>query len=263
MSDRIATEAGHWYTRTGEPAYTVKMKNGEERATTLRDGRKLQLVPSVTTVLSVLSKPALTVWKEKQILMAALTLPRLAGETDDAFAERVIVDSKAQAKAAAERGTALHGAVERHITGQTVDPVWFPHVNAVEIALEQVSVPILYGKAERSFAHPRGYGGKVDCHGDGWVVDVKTKDRIGDKTAGDLAFDEHVCQLAAYAHGLNLPAARCLNVFVGVEDAKVVVHEWTADDVERGWQIFCLAVALWKLRNKYDGGFAVTTNEGE
>ncbi len=40
-----AQENGHWYTKDGTPAYTTIGKTGE-RATTLRDARKLGLLPS-------------------------------------------------------------------------------------------------------------------------------------------------------------------------------------------------------------------------
>ena len=46
-------ESGHWYTRSGEPMYTVKANNGQQRNTTLRDARKYDLVPSVTTIINV------------------------------------------------------------------------------------------------------------------------------------------------------------------------------------------------------------------
>ena len=62
-----ASESNHWYTRDGVPRYTVIGKNGKERATTLRDARTENLVPSVTTVLNVAAKPALTQWLQKQI----------------------------------------------------------------------------------------------------------------------------------------------------------------------------------------------------
>ena len=46
-----AAESGHWYTRQGEPMYTVIGKTtGRPRNTTLKDARELNLVPSVTTI---------------------------------------------------------------------------------------------------------------------------------------------------------------------------------------------------------------------
>jgi len=52
---------------------------GEPRPTTLRDARKLGLLPSVTNILNVIAKPELTAWLQEQAVMAALTLPRNAG----------------------------------------------------------------------------------------------------------------------------------------------------------------------------------------
>ena len=57
----MSEESGHYYTRDGSPAYTT---NG--RGTTLRDARKLGLKPSVTTILQVVDKAALTSWLVRQ-----------------------------------------------------------------------------------------------------------------------------------------------------------------------------------------------------
>ena len=55
---------GHWYSRTGEPMHWVKRASGEgTRPTTLADARKLDLLPSVTTILRTLDKPPLNRWK--------------------------------------------------------------------------------------------------------------------------------------------------------------------------------------------------------
>jgi hypothetical protein len=80
----FATSAGHWYTLDGEPCYTIVGKNGAERNTTLRDARTMALVPSVTTIIRQAAAPALEKWKRDQLLMAALTLPRMPNEPSSA-----------------------------------------------------------------------------------------------------------------------------------------------------------------------------------
>jgi hypothetical protein len=70
-----AAESLHWYDRDGKPAYTVKAKDGSDRPATLRDARKLNLVPSVTTIIRCAAAPGLELWKANQLMMAALTLP--------------------------------------------------------------------------------------------------------------------------------------------------------------------------------------------
>ena len=109
----------HWYTRDGEPAYTVKGKDGE-RPTTLRDARKLSLIPSVTSILNVASKPGLEKWKQQQLLLAALTLPKIDSESEDQYIDRIIRDSKEQGKAAADAGTEIHASIEAFYRGRTV-----------------------------------------------------------------------------------------------------------------------------------------------
>ena len=63
--------SGHWYSKDGSPRYTIEGKTGV-RATTLRDARKHDLVPSVTTILNLLAKPGLDNWKQEQVLLSAL-----------------------------------------------------------------------------------------------------------------------------------------------------------------------------------------------
>src|SRR3990167_10315863 len=120
-SKDIASDAGHWYTQSGEPMYTIIGKNGNERATTLRDARAFNLLPSVTSILSMLPKPALINWKMKNVLMSALTLPRLPDEADDAYIARIMADADEQARIARGKGTAIHGAIERFICGQSIE----------------------------------------------------------------------------------------------------------------------------------------------
>jgi hypothetical protein len=107
MTTDFATQAGHWYALNGEPRYTIKGANGRERNTTLADARKLQLVPSVTTIIRMAAAPALEKWKRDQVLLAALTLPRRDGEPEADWLRRVEQDSQEQGKQAAERGTAI------------------------------------------------------------------------------------------------------------------------------------------------------------
>jgi hypothetical protein len=94
--------------------YTVEAAKGGQRATTLRDARKLNLVPSVTTILNVAAKPALLAWMQQQVLYAALTLPRRPDEPEKEYIDRIINDSKEQGRAAADAGTDIHASIQGH-----------------------------------------------------------------------------------------------------------------------------------------------------
>lgn len=247
----------HWYKNaTGLPCYEVPKVAGGMRDTTLRDARKMGLVPSVTTVLQVVAKPALTNWMVDQGIMAALTLPREAGEPDDAFVKRVKADSKAQAIAAAEEGNRIHDAIEQHYLGRYVPDQYQPHVAAVAAKIAGMFPDITDWIPESSFAHPDGYGGKVDLHSPstGIVCDWKSKD--GDLSGGKkLAYDQH-WQLAAYQHGLGLRQNICANVFVSrTHPGSVAAQIWDVNAVAYGLEHFRLALALWQHEKQFDSSF--------
>lgn len=243
----------HWYSQDGSPFYEVLAKSGLPRPTTLSDARKLALVPSVTTVLSVLAKPALETWKVRQGILAALTLPREPEETDDAYLARVLADSQQQAKDAAAEGNRIHDACECHWQGRYYPEYYQPHVDAVREELQRLFPGVTDWIAERSFASNLGYGGKVDLHSPstGIVVDYKGKD--GDFSDGKkLAYDQH-WQLAAYQRGLRLPLASCANLFVSrTHPGKVASHVWKEKDVQAGWLVFDAALTAWKRLRNYD-----------
>jgi hypothetical protein len=246
-----AAESLHWYGRDGSPQYTVTAKNGNQRATTLADARKMNLVPSVTTIIKSAASPGLEAWKLNQMLLAALTLPRIDGEPEEEFVQRVVKDSKEHAKMAAERGTAVHSAIESMYSG-VMHSEYAEHQAGCYRAIE-LEYGITEFQPEKAFAHELGFGGKVDLfskEGNGVVLDIKSKE-FSDPTKVQ-GFDEHMMQLAAYRVGLDLPDARCANVFVSVTNpGLVVVKEWSQEDLARGWLMFQGLLKYWQAKNQH------------
>lgn len=249
-----ASESTHWYTRDGVPRYTVTGKNGKERNTTLRDARVENLVPSVTTVLNIAAKPALTAWLQQQVLLAALTLPRRPDEPEKEYIDRIINDSKEQGRSAADAGTDIHASIQNFFEKK---PVHKHHhsVYATDKKLQEV-FGVQEWVSERSFAHELGFGGKSDLYlpasenSKGIVVDVKTKEFYSE--ADVVAYDENLLQLAAYRVGLGVPEARCGNLFVSRKVPSLVVFkEWTEEDLKRGWEMFTHLLMYWQLKNKH------------
>lgn len=236
------SEAGHWYTQTGEPAYRIIGKNGVERNTRLTDARERGLVPSVTTITGLLAKPGLNNWLQQQVLLAALTLPRADGESEENWLQRVMSDAKSTGREAADRGTRLHGVLEDFYRGKNYD---FPEfVARVHTALETHFGTNHIWEAERSFAS-NGYGGKVDLISANIVVDFKSKE-------GDLSkitpYHEQIMQLAAYRQGLGLPTARCANVYF-TESGDVQLIEHSEQDLADAWECFQYLLAYYKKKN--------------
>jgi hypothetical protein len=237
-------DTGHWYTKDGAPAYTIEGKTGV-RNTTLRDARKLGLLPSVTTINNMLSKAGLDTWKQQQVLLAALTLPRQPDEPEADWLARVMQDSKATGREAAERGTAIHAVIEAYFD-QVYMPEKPPYLDAVSKALLDAFGNQLW-LSEKSFGHPLGFGGKCDLMAkSGFVVDFKTKNADLDKV--DVYF-EHEMQLAAYREGLGVPNARCAIVFVNGTTNQVKLIEVEEQKLQNGWECFQHLLRVYQIKN--------------
>lgn len=246
-------ESTHWYDREGNPAYEVEAKKGGKRPTTLRDARVLNLLPSVTTIIGLADKPALTNWKIDQGILAALTLPRGENEPESEWLKRVKWDSKEQSLKAAERGTAIHAAIQGHFEGKAPEAEYWPHVKGTAEAIKEY-FGVQNWDAEKSFAHPMGFGGKTDlsCKSEklGIVVDFKSKE-FNQDTKLDT-YDEHAMQLSAYAKGLNIQEPRGAICYVSATVPGLVkIIEIEPENLLRGWNCFCALLDFWRFKNRF------------
>jgi hypothetical protein len=257
----VASEGGHWYTQEGLPCYEVpnKSRPGEMRPTTKGDARVLNLSPSVSAIAGTLTAPALEKWKRDQLLLAASDTPRDPLDGVQAWQDRVMGLYYDRTTKARDIGTLVHGCIEKRLVDEAYDPNYAEHVagalDAVDgwCGLEGLSV-------EKSFAHPLGYGGRVDLHKRGYVADFKTKEF----TEADLprTWDNHAIQLAAYREGLGMSDARCCIIYVSTSVPGLThLVELSDDELERGWSIFELQVQLWQIVNNYEPQTYLTKEE--
>jgi hypothetical protein len=256
----FSPDAAHWYQRDGQPLHTVLSAKGEPRPTTLRDARKLDLLPSVTNILGVIAKPELTAWLQEQAVMAALTLPRIAGETEDAFAKRVVEDSLTTRDGAADFGTAFHHGAERIAQTLEVDQAdllsawlnryrdWF-----------QENVVTCRWTEQRVVSNQFGYAGTADLliehkvHGL-CLVDLKTM-KINPKYKMK-PYSTWAYQLAAYRKALGVEA-RCINLIVNsVTPETPIEHVWGEAEMDAGSRAFMAARELWVIEKDYDPALA-------
>ena len=236
--------------------HSVLSQKGEPRPTTLRDARKLGLVPSVTNILSIIAKPELTAWLQEQAVMAALTLPRIAGETEDAFAKRVVEDSLTTRDGAADFGTAFHHGAERVAKTLEVDradllSAWLNRYRdwyqANAMVLRWTEKVLVHGEW--------GFAGTADLliehavHGLTLVDFKTTKLRPGVKFT---PYKTWCYQLAAYRRALGQPV-KCMNLIVNsCEPSVPVEHVWSEEEINRGWAAFEAARRLWVIEKNYD-----------
>ena len=222
--------SSHWYYSDGRACYELPKKDGKGmKSTTLADARKLNLLPSVTTILRVLHKQALVEWLIEQACLAVLTSPRNEGEELDAFVYRILHTEKVQdqeSNAARDRGTEMHAALEMMFEGRTaeVDQDMIPWVQPAYKAIVARGPTI---STERVVVG-NGYAGKVDLIQSGldsvWLWDWKTTKKVPDK-----AWSEHRLQLSAYAKAYadtSISPVNVGNVYIStVEQGKFSICE--------------------------------------
>jgi hypothetical protein len=261
----FSPDSAHWYQADGTPLHTVLSAKGEPRPTTLRDARKLGLLPSVTNILGVIAKPELTAWLQEQAVMAALTLPRIAGETEDAFAKRVVEDSLTTRDGAADFGTAFHHGAERVAQTLEVDraDLLSPWLTRYRDWFQENVVTCRWTE-QRVVSMEFGYAGTADLliehklHGL-CLVDLKTikgASRTGECGAARPTplkpYKSWSYQLAAYRKALGVEA-RCINLMVNsVEPSVPIEHVWGETEMDAGLRAFLAARELWCIEKGYD-----------
>jgi hypothetical protein len=257
----IATEAGHWYTQTGAPCHEVpnKSKPGEMRPTTKRDAKVLNLFPSVSLISNTLAAQPLERWKRNQLLLSAVDVPRDPLEGGQSWMNRVLDLYTERTTKARDLGTVIHGCIEKLLCGVPFDPAYNEHALAALKAVDEwCGVDGL--AIEKSFAHPLGYGGRVDVHKRDFVADFKTKEFAAE--ALPSTYDNHAIQLAAYSEGLGMSSARCAIIYVSTSVPGLThLVELSQDELERGWDIFERLVDLWQIVNNYRPQTELTKEE--
>lgn len=249
MKNDFARAAGHWYDRTGKPAYEQpnKSKPGEFRPTTLRDAKKLDLVPSVTGIIKMADKPALNRWMMGEVMKAALTIPAEPDESASDYEARLWEESSRVGRESAEKGTKIHGYIEAFYQNGTVTDEGKPFIESVTTAIREHFGEQVWS-AEKSFASQLGFGGKIDLHSHSVILDYKTKENNKFDFKESMTYIENKMQLSAYRKGLELPEALIANVYIGrdlQEDGTALVKIETHN--EDHWQHFECLLNYWKL----------------
>ena len=245
-------EGGHWYTKDGQPMHFVPRASGSgTRPTTIHDARKLGLVPSVTKVIGdVLRKPGLEKYMIEQAVLAVVTAPDRRFETLDQKIYRVLEEEgDADAKAARDRGSAIHEALELRLSGQPcradIEPWIAPAIPDLQALGHVESIEkVVIGD---------GYGGKVDLiikSPEGIIViDHKTARKLPEKGS----WFEHRLQLAAYAAAIDKqqPVSMVGNMYIST----LVAGErklYTWPDWQNDYVLFRYVLELWQAMNNYE-----------
>ena len=250
----------HLYYRDGRPCYQVIGKNGKLREPTIRDARSLSLLPSVTEITKLLPKPGLEIWKQEQLLYAALTLPRVKGETDEQLVARIKHDAATQAAQAARNGRRIHRSIELAFQGRHGGEYEFQATRALRYVKNLTGLERGW-ECEVCFAHSElGFGGKIDLvhRKEKIIIDFKTKESLYDKKGKPikLGYPENELQLIGYGLGvfgyLKSLTTKYFNVFVDYDGN--CTHKNYLDNGKRIMEaqlFFMAAYEFWCYVNNY------------
>ena len=253
---RPSTESSsHWYFPDGKACYEVPYKDPTKgyRNTTLADARKLGLLPSSTTILKILDKPALTSWKVETACLAVLTSPRAAGEEIDAFVKRVLQvdrEHEAEASKARELGTQIHDGIEKCLSSHVYDPKLMDYVLPV---VDKVNSFGRVMETEKILVGD-GYAGKTDCISENdtiiTVFDFKTT-----KNLPKESYPEAKLQLASYAAAIGNTGdkqVQTCNIYISTtEPGKIIsfIHQDWQQTFKNG---FVPLLKVWSWMNDFN-----------
>lgn len=259
----------HWYDSEGNPRH-FEGKNGGD--TTLREARKLELYPSVTTITTIRHKQGLVYWLQQEAAQMAAHIvcndadlhPDLIQREryDKGWSTEVIARAKEKTTEKADAGTEIHDMLEKfHDDPFSVEGDDKRICYAIIECIKENTGLSLFDDftPELRFCDTGyGYAGTCDLHTHPpqkklWIIDYKTKDEVTDKTRG---FPEQAEQLAAYSHGLGIPAARLGNIFIQRKENPPPKDEpWPVTFFEHkdpmAWQRFKHTLQLWQVIKKY------------
>ena len=242
----------HFYDKDGNCLYEIEMKNGNKRRITIRDAKKLNLVPSVTTVLSSeVPKKMLEIWKQNQIIEACynnepqynLDLNRAIKEHLDDYKKRIRTISEKEGEKAADIGTLIHFWLEEFIKG-TVVMSSIENEDLTE-TLERLKDWIkdnkFNGTSEKIIVGEK-YAGTIDFLGEtkfaeNCMIDFKTQKTTKDKKI--TFYDDWNYQLNAYNNLLDKPCDHLINVVISsTEPGRIEMREWSSNEKDWGLEEF-------------------------
>lgn len=239
-------------------------------------GNYAALLPSVTTVLGVINKPALLPWAKGEALRRVreeleranikdVTKVVLLGEVGDAVFRpewiAALIDAARREpdkikEAAAHYGTKAHNGIDALLKGKAIPPGCLEAQPAIAGFLQwQRGSGIEIVASEVPVYHPvLGYAGTVDWIGvrvgvTGWIV--------GDHKTSNGLWPEYGYQVAAYAKAIEqlsgIPVAECWGCRYPKAEPKLGEPPFEAKrvaNIEAAWQGFLGAKQLWDAQRR-------------
>jgi hypothetical protein len=224
-------------------------------------------VPSVTTILQNLSKPALVNWAAKAVAEYAveniLVWEKLSAQAAIDLLKREPLRSSREKM---DIGSAVHAAIEAHSGGEpTIDPALLPYVSAAILFLEE-HVSIVWRSEATIFNRTYQYAGTCDL-----IAELKDGNTaIIDWKSGRAIYPEVALQLSGYANGEFIGNDDGTEEELPTIDLGIVVHlpgdgSYVAKEVEltpRLWKTFLALRSVQKYRDDHEASVFGRVHKG-
>lgn len=238
----------HYYTKDGE------LIDGD-----LRLCRKLNGLPSPTTVLNILGSPGLRYYFRKQMFESTATTPRLPNESDDDYFDRCCYHADEHGQAARDKGGDFHSWCQAF----HFHPSLGPQSPRMLVGMEQQCMAYFdwyHQNVRRSLMVEQavigqGYAGRVDhvaemMDGKVLCLDIKTQDTTK-KNGKFTYYDQWPIQLGAYAGACKIPINGLMSVAVSVNSPVTIEAKLWEHPVEYYHDIFMGLLKFWCHSNDY------------
>lgn len=178
-----------------------------ELETTTIDGKRHYLTedgvfPSITSVLSVLSRDGIAAWRKR------------VGETE---ANRISTQ-------AARRGTNVHQMCEDYLNNELEEKKFLPHERAMFAGIKRQldeRVGIVYTQETPLYSKYLGVAGRVDCvaefDGRLSIIDFKTAGKLKDKDHIQSYFQQAAAYCVMFEERTNIPVDKIV-IIIAVEN---------------------------------------------
>jgi len=251
----------HFYTEKNgkvEPRHFVPMSKdpNRTRASRITDAKKALKdgevwMPSVTTVLNILDKPALVNWKVDKHLDEAYRMARDGQNVLlDEWKDKVKARTQEALDAAPQAGTDIHKILEDYLWSEslpnTLPQVEIDIIKNVEKALAQRGIGAEIEKEKYFINSEHGFAGCADLVSDTWVIDYKSKQEADKFKVGKMQYPEHIRQLAAYGKSMCKDGFRAANIFICLETGEIDFHESNHENLQKGFLTFLDCLSIYK-----------------
>ena len=260
--------AEHWYTKGGQSAHTQPTKSktakNPTRPTNIRDAKTFGLLPSVTSILKVISNDGIQRWKHRKIVEACFNRPPIGDESLEGYTDFILEKAFDEADDAAELGTKIHNCIESHLklTEESFDQDIVNYAQGALGKVKELGIEVTQSEFITTNRH-YGYAGTTDLafrHGAiTGILDFKSKRTTKDEPI--IPSFGHATQIAAYYASVwkdvwqhtGFNEAVGYNVYISTtEPGRIDVVKYEAGELQKEWDMFQNVCAIWRYKNNYD-----------